>query len=106
MVTRSDLTPGLQAAQAVHAAFQFSMAHPEIVSEWVSSSNFLVVVAVEDEDSLLNLAATAIERGLVIQVVREPDLDDAVTAIAIEPGDPARRLCSALPLALREKVMA
>lgn len=31
----------------------------------------------------------------------EPDLDNAITAIAVEPSDKSRRLLANLPLALR-----
>jgi len=32
----------------------------------------------------------------------EPDLGNQITAIAIEPTDMARRICSSFPLALKE----
>lgn len=33
---------------------------------------------------------------------REPDLNDELTAIAIEPGRDSKRVCSSYPLALKE----
>ena len=33
---------------------------------------------------------------------REPDINNQITALAIEPGDKGRRFCSSLPLALKE----
>jgi hypothetical protein len=96
------MTPGLQAAQAVHAAFHFSLDWPSMALAWVRDSNFLVVVAVPDEVALADLAARAAEEGIARTIVREPDLDNTITAVALQPGAEARRLCAELPLALRE----
>ena len=89
-------------AQAVHASFHFSHDHPNLVSPWIIQSNFLVVVGVPDEDALLDLIAEASRRGITRTAVREPDLDNEATAVALEPGDAARKLCATLPLALKQ----
>jgi peptidyl-tRNA hydrolase len=101
IAVRADLSPGLQTAQAVHAALHFLHDHPSVVRPWLLTSNFLVVVSVPDEAALLDLITDASRCGLLRTAVREPDLDNAATAVAIEPGERARRLCGALPLALR-----
>lgn len=98
MVTRADLPIGLQTAQAVHAAFQFGHDHRLLTSGWLHDSNYLIIVTVPDEFALEVLATTSLQRGLRVSVIREPDLDDQMTALAIEPGEEARRLCSSLPL--------
>jgi peptidyl-tRNA hydrolase len=72
---------------------------------WVEDSNFLVVVAVPDELALAELAARAGEEGLAASIVREPDLENTITAVALQPGDEARRLCANFPLALKEHAM-
>jgi peptidyl-tRNA hydrolase len=72
---------------------------------WVEDSNFLVVVAVPDELALAELAARAGEEGLAASIVREPDLENTITAVALQPGDEARRLCANFPLALKEPAM-
>lgn len=72
---------------------------------WLDDSNFLVVVSVPDEAALAELAAHAVEEGIVRTIVREPDLDNAITAVALQPGSEARRLCAEMPLALRESAM-
>jgi peptidyl-tRNA hydrolase len=92
-------------AQGTHAAFQFAVAFPEMVSRWHHESNYLVIVAAPDEDALAALAGRAAEEGIVRTIVREPDMDNQITAIAFQPGDEARRLLSQLPLALKEKAM-
>jgi hypothetical protein len=86
----------------VHAAFEFSDSHPDLVGPWLRESNFLVVVSVPNEAALYDLITAARSRGITACGVREPDVNDEITAVALEPGDVAARLCSSLPLALRE----
>jgi len=95
------LYPGLQIAQAVHAAFAFAHQRPELVGPWMHNSNYLIVVSVPDEGALMDLISEAAHRGIGRTATREPDLDDELTAVALEPGPAAARLCSSLPLALR-----
>lgn len=99
------MTPGLQAAQAVHAATQFFSEWPTMANGWLHESNFLVIVSVPDEPALERMAAEAATEGMAISIVTEPDLGDTVTALAFEPGHAARRICAQLPLALKESVM-
>lgn len=56
------------------------------------------MLAVPDEPALAWLCADAAAAGLCVVRFREPDLDDALTAAALEPA--AARLVSHLPLAL------
>lgn len=106
VAVRADLPSGLQAAQAVHAAFEFSDQHAEDTAAWLHGSNYLIIVAVPNEYELMGLIETAHAKGIYHTAVREPDVGDELTAVAFQPGDAARRLCSALPLALREAVAA
>ena len=78
---------------------------PSMALAWVRDSNFLVVVAVPDEAALAELAARATEEGIARTIVREPDLSNTITALALQPGSEARRLCAELPLALRSHAM-
>jgi len=98
IVTRSDLPLGLQAAQAAHAAFEFSKAHPLICRGWMEVSNFIVLVTVPDLSSLEEIATSASSRGLRVSLNFEPDVGNELTAVVVEPHPEARRLCSALPL--------
>lgn len=75
-----------------------------MVRPWIIQSNFLVIVSVPDEDALLDLITEASRRGIIRTAVREPDLDNEATAVALAPGDAARKLCANLPLALKGKV--
>lgn len=93
VLVRSDLAPGLQLAQAVHAATAFALAHPERAS----STPNVVVLAVPDEAALLSFADSA---GVVF---REPDVGDEATAFATV-SDSTRFSC--LPLAGRVLAMS
>jgi peptidyl-tRNA hydrolase len=98
LVTRGDLPAGQQAVQACHALRQFVEEHPEVERAWFAGSSHLALLAVADEGELARLLVEARDRGLLAAAFREPDLGDALTAVALEPG--ARRLLRRLPLAL------
>jgi hypothetical protein len=94
LVTRGDLPPGTQACQAAHAAVEFALTFPDIAN----TAPVVVLLAASDELSLSWLRADAVTAGLRITSFHEPDLGDALTAIALEPA--GRRLVAGLPLAL------
>jgi peptidyl-tRNA hydrolase len=98
LAVRADLVPGLAAAQAVHAALQFQQQHPDVVMPWMRDSQFLVIVSVSDEIALIGLASRALEAGIDVSTWHEPDMADSATAVALQPGAVARRLCASLPL--------
>lgn len=104
VVVRADLDPGPQAVQACHAAREFAHHHPEMEKSWFERSNHLAVLSVPDEPALLRMIRRAEERGIACTPFRDPDYGDSVTAIALEPGDRGRRLCSGLRLALSPAV--
>ena len=102
IAVRADLSPGLQLAQSVHAMAQFFDEHPTHARSWLHRSNFLVVVAVPDEEALMALATEAsLGKELCVTKVNEPDLGDEFTAVALQPGLEAAALCASFPLALR-----
>lgn len=98
IAVRGDLPVGLASAQAVHAAFLFSQQHPELVGVWHRDSQYLVLVTVPDEVELIGIASRALAAGIEVSTWHEPDLGGATTAVALEPGLIARRLCANLPL--------
>ena len=51
------------------------------------------------------LESMALSLGLKHSLVREPDMDDVATAIAIEASPMTRRLCAQFPCAGKEPVM-
>lgn len=94
VVTRADLPPGVQACQAVHAAIDFALAFPDAAA----AAPTVVVLTAGDELSLGWLRDDAAAAGLLVTSFHEPDLDGALTALALESA--AGRLVGGLPLAL------
>jgi len=88
----------MQAVQGAHALREFAEKHPNIDREWYAKSNYLAFLAVDNKEKLLNLIEKAIARKINIAIFREPDLDDQITAIVLEPGLDSRRLCSHIKL--------
>lgn len=99
VVVRADLPAGAQLAQACHGLRAFVATHPEIDRQWYETSNNLVCLQVRSEAELHALIERAQEHDVAHAVFREPDEDDTVTAVALEPA--GARLVSTLPLALR-----
>ncbi len=100
MITRTDLSPGYQAVQSIHAAIQFCMEHSETNKCWFEQSNYLGLLSVDSEAELVILAQEAENKGIKYSVFREPDIDNQITAIALEPGSKSKKLCNKLKLAL------
>ena len=94
LAVRGDLPPGLAAAQAVHAAFQFASQHPSITGTWLRDSQYVVIISVPDEVGLIGLASRALAAGIQVSTWAEPDMGGQKTAVALEPGLIARRLCA------------
>lgn len=101
ILVRRDLSPGLQLAQSVHAAIQFTQEWPDLAEPWYCESNYLVVVSVENEDALKDIADQARELNVRYSITTEPDLDDTWTAVALQPGETARLICACMELALK-----
>jgi peptidyl-tRNA hydrolase len=102
LITRQDISPGYQAVQSCHAIRQFSEEHPDVDKLWYEKSNTLALLSVEDEHKLIELIVLAKDKGIRWSAFSEPDLDGAITAIALEPSRETSVLCSRLSLALRE----
>lgn len=83
----------------MHALREFVQEHPEIDREWYTKSNYLALLVVKNEQDLVSLLHKAAAKGLRSSVFKEPDIGNAITAIALEPGPKSKRLCSSLPLA-------
>lgn len=103
VISRRDLNiPGIQAAQSTHAAIQFIIDHPDISKEWHTKSNYLVLLSVKDENELYSFINKFNDCNILFSKFYEPDLNNQLTAIAIEPSDNAKRIVSNLPLLLKE----
>jgi len=75
------------------------------MQKWLDTSNYIAVLAAPDEEALLHHHARATAMEIPTCLVREPDLDDAATALVIAPSGYWRRL-SDLPSAGKEMAMA
>lgn len=102
MVTRKDLFPGAQIAQALHAFREFIEEYPSLDQEWYKTSNYIAILSAPDEGELERLSLRLTKKGIKHSLFREPDFDNELTAIAIEPGRDSKRACSSYPLALKE----
>lgn len=102
IVTRKDISPGYQAVQSAHAIPQFAYEHSQVFYEWYKNSNYLVLLSVKDEDSLKRLIHSASQKGIKHSVFTEPDLNNQITSIALEPSSDTYKLVSNIPLALKE----
>ena len=101
-MTRQDLAPGYQLVQTAHAMADFGIQYPKEFHQWHSTSNYLACLSARDEQSLQALASKLLSENIKHVTFRESDLNDQITAIAIEPSDMTRRICSSFPLALKE----
>lgn len=97
------MRPGLQIAQACHTLRQFVEEHPQTDQVWFKGSQFLVVLSVPNEQSLYDLKKLADNQGILTSAWKEPDLNNELTGIALAPGSASSKLCSQLPLALKER---
>ena len=104
VVVRDDLPAGAQACQAVHATDAFAVEHPELTALWRKHGGNLVFLSVPDLRSLSELMQAAGVANVSHAAFYETDFGGELTAAAFAAS--ARRLVSALPLALRDFVRA
>jgi hypothetical protein len=83
IIVREALSTGLKIAQACHALRAFVGDYPHLDAYWHAEHNNIVVLQVDDIDSLADRLEAA---GFRISKFREPDLDDQLTAFAAEPA--------------------
>ncbi len=102
IITREDLNPGYQLVQTTHAAIYFSVKYPETLLQWHTQSNYLACLSAKDENHLKTLISKCEANNLKFVVFTEPDVDNQITAIAIEPSMISIKLCSNLPKALKQ----
>jgi len=84
----------------MHAAIEFIFQYPDISKEWHLISDYLALLSVDSEKDLLSLIEKAKNFDIKYSVFREPDIENQITAIALEPGNKTKSLCKKLPLAL------
>lgn len=99
VIVRKDLSTGAQMAQSLHAALHFADENPDLTKKWMKFSDFICVLHIDNEKELLQLARKAKIKGIICAMFHEPDLDDSLTAVCLEPGQHSKSLCKHLRLA-------
>ena len=102
VITRRDLPLPVQAVQSGHAGIQFQHEHPELAKIWYHKSNYLIFLSTENELELKKLINKANSNNIKISIFREPDLNNEITAIALEPCEWSRKHTSGFPLMRKE----
>ncbi len=96
------MSAGYQATQSIHALSEFSNEHFSIYQDWCNFSKAITLLAVKNEDELKYLISKLSQKEIPFSVFIEPDVNNQVTAIAVAPSLEAKKLCSSIPLALKE----
>lgn len=86
----------------IHACIDFIFKFPFLSYRWHKQSNYIAALSVADETALTELISILKQNKIRHSVFREPDISNEITAVAIEPTDKAKRICTGLPLALKE----
>lgn len=102
LITRRDLKIGYQCVQPAHALAEFAVKYPRCFKKWQTVYQNLVVLSVQDEAELEALSQKFGEQNLKYVLFREPDVNNQITAIAVQPHIKTYKLTSSLPLALKE----
>lgn len=103
VITNQQFPVGVQAVQGMHAAIQWQFDFPNLASEWHQNSDYLAFLSVANQEELNKLIERAQAKEIKLSIYREPDLNHQITAIALEPSIQSKKLCSSIPLALKEK---
>ena len=88
--------------QSAHAVADFIISHHEVAKVWHEQSNYLIILSVPTEYDLQRTAQTLSAANLLFSPFHEPDIDNQLTAIAIEPSDEAKKFCSQFKLAFKK----
>ena len=98
-----DTTKGYQAAQSAHAVAEYLLKYPAYDDPFFGkqrwSNGFLILVSVEDQERLEYYSWKASKIGLPVAEWREPDLENTLTAIAVDINEEKQaNLFKKLPL--------
>lgn len=103
VVVRNDLAPGIQISQSIHAKDEFTRRYPELEATWARDSNTIIILSGSNND-LYSVIGKALTKGVCYATFKEPQLNNEVTAVALEPSYSTVEVVRGLPLALRELV--
>lgn len=102
VISRRDLHFPYQSVQAGHGGIQFQHEHPELAKIWHTKSNYLIFLSTENEAELIKLINKANSNNIKISIFREPDINNEITAVALEPCEWSRKHTSGFPLLGKE----
>lgn len=88
-------------SQSLHAFREFISQHPELESEWYKKSNYICILSANNEFDLNVLIEKCMLHNIKFSIFKEPDYDNALTAVVLEPGDKSKKITSNFPLALK-----
>jgi len=103
VIVRNDLSIGQQAAQICHALTQFSFEHPIIFKDWHLNSNYICLLYIENESSLNAFLNKTNMSNISSSYFLEPDFNNQLTAICLEPSPKTKKLTKNLKLAFDMK---
>ena len=103
-IVRADLPAGLQIAQSLHAAVEYSLLNPQTYQDWHEHSNYVVCLSARDVSHLETLKLKLSGRGIDYAHFYEPDLGNELTALSfIADRRDGNRVVASLPLALKQE---
>ena len=99
-VTREDFAPdGYQIPQSVHSATKFSYEFPELFKDWYEKSQYVVCLAVPNENHLKRLYEKLKWRGANVVAFHEPDIGNQMTSLCFYGTPEMRKITNKLKLA-------
>lgn len=81
VITRTDISSGLQISQTVHSVTEYEKAHNEQYKKWRDNSNTVVCLGIDNENKLA-CKLKEISQHLDIAHFNEPDINNELTSIA------------------------
>ena len=98
IITRRDLSYGLQMSQMGHSIAQFILDHSEESKRW--NNSYLISLSIGTEKKLQTLLTKLNDVGVSVSYFTEPDIGDELTSICFLENPETVRLTSHLPLSL------
>lgn len=83
IITRDDLSPGYKVVQSAHALADFAVRFEHEFKQWQMGSNYLCCLEAT-EFKIQNIMDKLDDLKIKYHVFREPDIENQMTAIAVE----------------------
>lgn len=79
---------------------QFALEYPQIYQNWMKNP-FLVLLALKNEYELISFISKLQQNQIKYSIFREPDINNQLTSVCIEPSELTRKLTSNIPIMLK-----